>query len=122
MEDDIFNIFPNDITESIIAAYNPWVLLIEPIEILIKKDWKNRCKIVHSFDVTTYGELTNDRWLLIYCNLCRRIDNPKIACGWKHTIIMKSDGTLLSCGNNSNGQLGHGDNHNRNKFEEIKGL
>src|SRR2546425_209481 len=49
-------------------------------------------------------------------------DIVNIACGYYHTIIQRANGTLLSCGLNNCGQLGHGDNENRNKFEEIKGL
>src|SRR3989442_11964524 len=120
MENEIFNIFPNDIIESIIAAYNPYTLLLEPIETLYQKDWKSRCKIVHSLDISEYGELSNDRWLFIYYNLCHRLNNLKIACSENHTIIMRAiimraNGTLLSCGNNYYGQLGHGDNKNRSK-------
>src|SRR3989442_565678 len=163
MESELFNIIPNAIIENIIAAYNPYVLLIEPIETLNQKDWKARCKIVHELDVSEYDELPNDKWLFIYYNLCRKFklnitgtigefwscgynyhgqlgqgdneniykfeeikgipnDIVSIACGVNHTIIQRANGTLLSSGNNYYGQLGHGDNKNRNKFEEIKGL
>ncbi|AYV82990.1 MAG: chromosome condensation regulator [Hyperionvirus sp.] len=44
----------------------------------------------------------------------------EISCGPDHTIIRLTDGTLMSCGMNASGQLGHGDNENRNKFEIIK--
>ena len=37
-------------------------------------------------------------------------------------IIQLANGTLLSSGSNSHGQLGHGDNKNIHKFEEIKCL
>ena len=39
--------------------------------------------------------------------------------GVYHTIILKNDGTLWSCGSNSNGELGLGDTTNRTTFTEI---
>ena len=46
----------------------------------------------------------------------------EIVCGLYHTIILLTDGRIMSCGNNSYGQLGHGDVTNRTLFEEIKGI
>ncbi|AYV82548.1 MAG: chromosome condensation regulator [Hyperionvirus sp.] len=43
-----------------------------------------------------------------------------VACGDYHTIIRLIDGRLMSCGRNEQGQLGHGDERNRNMFTEIK--
>ena len=39
--------------------------------------------------------------------------------GDRHTIILKSDGTLWACGYNGYGQLGLGDTANRNIFTQI---
>ena len=40
--------------------------------------------------------------------------------GWSnHSLILKNDGTLWSCGANNVGQLGLGDNIDRNTFTEI---
>ena len=36
-----------------------------------------------------------------------------------HSIILKNDGTLWGCGNNLDGQLGLGDNTNRNTFIQV---
>ena len=36
-----------------------------------------------------------------------------------HTFILKNDGTLWGCGNNSSGQLGLGDTNNRTIFTQI---
>ena len=46
----------------------------------------------------------------------------EVVCGYKHTFILCSDGKLLSCGNNINGQLGHGDTKNRSTFEYVRGI
>ena len=37
-----------------------------------------------------------------------------------YTMIVFRDGNIYSCGNNSLGQLGHGDNKQRLTFEKIK--
>ena len=46
-------------------------------------------------------------------------DIVDIACGSSHTIIMRTNGDLFSCGRNQHGQLGHEDNKNRNRFKKI---
>ncbi|AYV80980.1 MAG: chromosome condensation regulator [Harvfovirus sp.] len=63
----------------------------------------------------------------IYRNLYKEIENiPKnvveIAFGELHAIIRLTDGTLMSCGSNTQGQLGQGDFINRSTFEEIRSL
>ena len=47
-------------------------------------------------------------------------DIKEIYCGVAHTFILKNDSTLWSCGYNSDGQLGLGDNTNRTSFNEIR--
>ncbi len=32
----------------------------------------------------------------------------QVACGYKHTVVIKTDGTLWVCGRNNKGQLGNG--------------
>ena len=46
-------------------------------------------------------------------------DIKSVYCGWNHTIILKNDGTLWSCGLNSNSQLGLGDATSRTTFTEV---
>ncbi|AYV82696.1 MAG: chromosome condensation regulator [Hyperionvirus sp.] len=46
----------------------------------------------------------------------------KVVCGLHHTMILLSDGTLMSCGGNQYGQLGLGDTRHRNSFEVIKNI
>ena len=46
-------------------------------------------------------------------------DIKKIYCGGYHTFILKNDGTLWGCGQNTHGQLGLGDKTNRSIFTQI---
>lgn len=56
-------------------------------------------------------------------NLDASFDNPnKIAVGGDFAIIEKSDGTVWATGENNYGQLGLGDNINRNVFTQIPGI
>ena len=43
----------------------------------------------------------------------------QVACGYNHTFILKNDGSLWSCGNNGQGQLGLGDYTDRNTFTQV---
>ena len=61
---------------------------------------------------------TTDR--TTFTEIITNVDDIKqVCCGANHTIILKNDGTLWGCGNNSNGQLGLGDTTNRATFTEI---
>ena len=42
-----------------------------------------------------------------------------VVCGHRHTIIMRTDGSLMATGCNDNGQLGFGDKLGRQQFTEI---
>ena len=46
-------------------------------------------------------------------------DIKSVYCGYKHAFILKNDGTLWGCGDNSYGQLGLGDKTNRTIFTQI---
>ena len=46
-------------------------------------------------------------------------DIKEVYCGWDHTLILKNDGTLWSCGRNEYGQLGLGDTNYRTTFTQI---
>ena len=46
-------------------------------------------------------------------------DTKSIYCGGGYILILKNDGTLWGCGNNASGQLGLGDNNNRNTLTQI---
>ena len=43
----------------------------------------------------------------------------QIACGVAHTMILKTDGSLYSCGNNANGQLGLGNTNHTKKITKV---
>lgn len=45
----------------------------------------------------------------------------RISCGYKHSMAIDSDGFLWGCGLNTSGQLGLGDNTDRNFFEKVGG-
>ena len=58
---------------------------------------------------------TND--IYTFTEITENADDVKsVYCGYGHTIILKNDGTLWGCGWNIWGQLGLGDNTNRNTF------
>ena len=46
-------------------------------------------------------------------------DIKQIACGGYHTFIVKNDGSLWVCGDNSSGQLGLNDSTNRTTFTQV---
>ena len=46
-------------------------------------------------------------------------DIKSVYCGYGHTLILKNNGTLWSCGANGYGQLGLGDSNNKYTFTEV---
>ena len=46
-------------------------------------------------------------------------DIKSVYCGYNHTFILKNDGTLWGCGQNNYGQLGLGDDTDRNTFTQV---
>ena len=63
------------------------------------------------------GDTTNRN---IFTQVTTNADDIKLVChGENHTIILKNDGTLWGCGDNSYGQLGLGDTTNRTTFTQI---
>ena len=46
-------------------------------------------------------------------------DVKQVACGRQHTMILKNDGSLWSCGQNNYGQLGLSDTNYRTTFNKI---
>ena len=49
-------------------------------------------------------------------------DVKQIACGFNHTVVLKTDGTVWSCGNNEHGQLGLGDLIDRSIFVQVPNI
>ena len=63
------------------------------------------------------GDTTNRN---TFTQITTNADNIKeIYCGSEHTFILKNDGTLCGCGYNGHGELGLGDNTNRNTFTQV---
>ena len=46
-------------------------------------------------------------------------DVKEVVCGDNHTFILKNDGSLWACGENSSGQLGLGDETDRKTFTQV---
>ena len=46
-------------------------------------------------------------------------DVEQIACGLDHTVLLKNDGSIWACGDNTSGQLGFGDSDDRNVFTKL---
>ena len=46
-------------------------------------------------------------------------DIKQIACGYYHTVILKTDGSIWCCGYNSKGQLGLNDTTSRTAFTQV---
>ncbi|AYV84533.1 MAG: chromosome condensation regulator [Hyperionvirus sp.] len=61
-----------------------------------------------------------------FCHSFKKIDYVKnvadVRCGNDHTVLRLMDGTLMTCGVNSYGQLGLGDKLDRKNFTEVCGL
>ena len=64
------------------------------------------------------GDTTNRN---IFTKVTTNINNDvkQVACGNNHTIILKNDGSVWSCGQNTSGQLGLGDNTDRTTFTQV---
>lgn len=45
-----------------------------------------------------------------------------VAAGDRHTLALLSDGTVLACGSNRDGQLGDGTTNNRSTFAPVQNL
>jgi alpha-tubulin suppressor-like RCC1 family protein len=46
-------------------------------------------------------------------------DVKQVACGYDHTVIIKNDGSLWTCGDNNQGQLGLNSTTNRDTFTKV---
>ena len=69
-----------------------------------------------------YGQLglgdTTNRYT--FTQITTNANNIKsVYCGYYHTLILKNDGTLWSCGYNGSGQLGLGDGNSRYTFTQV---
>lgn len=57
-----------------------------------------------------WGKIDDEPWLApknVEDCFCALSEIKDIACGWKHTAVLKNDGVICTCGSNENGQLGH---------------
>ena len=66
----------------------------------------------------------NDTYTSTFTQVTTNINNDvkQIACGGLHTFILKNDGSLWSCGNNSSGRLGlgtSGSSANKTTFTKV---
>ena len=63
------------------------------------------------------GTTTTDNATLV--QMANATDVKQIACGDAHSLILKNDGTVWGCGNNTKGQLGDGTTTNRNTLVQM---
>ena len=64
------------------------------------------------------GKDTADK--TVFTQIITNTDGIKsVYCGYDHTLMLKNDGTLWSCGYNGEGELGLGDTTNRYVFTQI---
>ena len=70
-----------------------------------------------------YGQLglNNTTQRTSFTQIIININNDirQIDCGYGHTFILKKDGSVWCCGDNNYGQLGFGDNTQRNTFTQV---
>ena len=70
-----------------------------------------------------YGQLGlgDDTERTTFTQVTTNINNDvnQVACGLYHTYIIKNDGSVWSCGNNNDGQLGLNDNNTRTTFTQV---
>ena len=63
------------------------------------------------------GDTTNRT---TFTQVTTNADNIKsVCCGSSHTLILKNDGTVWGCGHNGYGELGLGNNTNKNTFTQA---
>ena len=85
--------------------------------IILKNDgtlWGCGC---NTFGQLGLGDTTNRT---TFTQVTTNADNIKsVCCGSSHTLILKNDGTVWGCGHNGYGELGLGNNTNKNTFTQI---
>ncbi|AYV81487.1 MAG: chromosome condensation regulator, partial [Harvfovirus sp.] len=70
------------------------------------------------YGVLGLGDYYNRNSFVVICGIPKNIE--KVTCGSYHTVITFTDGTLMSCGYNGNGQLGQEGIMKRSTFSVIK--
>ena len=68
-----------------------------------------------------YIGLGDDKERIMFTKVTTNINNDveRVICGAYHTFILKNDGSIWACGNNSNGELGLGDTTARKTFTQV---
>ena len=78
---------------------------------------------VWSCGYNQFGQLglddTTDRTTFTQVTTNINNDVKQIDCGYYHTVILKNDGSVYSCGYNGYGQLGLGDTTKRTTFTQV---
>ena len=112
----------------LISNYEPKIILLTDCS-----NWHNLIK--QNFGLEYSISIPKSEIQKLYFEKCMKYKS--IFAKYSHTIIKLTDGTdgtsigpnflnsgstLMSCGSNAYGQLGHGDRINRDRFEEIGGI
>ncbi|AYV82524.1 MAG: chromosome condensation regulator RCC1 [Hyperionvirus sp.] len=102
----------------LVTNYDP--LVIFHVDKFIKYDWFKLIRM--NFSLRYQRDLcTNEEIMRVYLDHCSR-EKTTVIAGYYYTIIKLEDGTLMCCGRNQYGELGLGDQGDREIFNEIKGI
>lgn len=108
--------------------------VLSPVQVGVATNWAQvACGIAHAAAIRDDGTLwtwgapyngklgQNDEVsaFLVPTQVGAGTDYAQVSCGYEHTIVIKTDGTMWGCGDSSVGQVGDGGTTQRNSFVQI---